>query len=55
MWEHVKERHGGSPGQDHREDFTFNLLGIFRDYLSRQTGEAVRLEMVELYNKVLGN
>ena len=55
MWEHMKEHHGGRPGLDHREDFQFRLLGSFNDCLSRQTDEAVRLEMVEQYGKVLGD
>ena len=30
-------------------------MGSFKDCLSRQTDEAVRLEMVEQYRKVLGD
>ena len=33
-------------GKDFSEDFTFRLLGIFRDCLGRQVEEAVRLDMV---------
>ena len=55
MWDHVQEEHGGSPGQDYREDFTFRLMGSFRDCMGRQTDEAVRLDMVEVYGKVPGD
>ena len=51
----MQEHHEGRPGQDYREDFTFRLLGAFRDCLSRQTDEAVRLEMVEIYGKLPGD
>ena len=55
MWDHIQEEHGGSPGQDYREDFTFRLMGSFRDCMGRQTDEAVRLDMVEVYGKVPGD
>ena len=55
MWDHLVEEHGGVPGPDHHEDFTFRLLGSFRDCLSRQVDEAVRLEMVQLLGRVLGD
>ena len=49
------QEHGGSHGQKYREDFSFRLIGSFRDSLSRQAGEAVRLELVELLGSVLGD
>ena len=55
MWDHIEGHHEGRPGQDYREDFTFRLLGAFRDCLSRQTDEAVRLEMVEVYGRLPGD
>ena len=55
MWDHLVEEHGGVPGPDHHEDFTFRLLGSFRDSLSRQVNKAVRLEMVQLFGRVLGD
>ena len=55
MWDHIQEEHEGSPVQDYREDFTFCLLCSFRDCLGRQTDEAVRLDMVEIYGKVPGD
>ena len=42
-------------GEDITEDFTFRLMGTFRDCLGRQSDEAVRLEMVELLGRVVGD
>ena len=43
------------PGPDHTDDFTFRLLGCFRDCLSGQVDEAVILEMVQLMGRVRGD
>ena len=42
MWDHVLKEHGGLPGPVASEDFTFRLVGTFRDCLGRQTDKAVR-------------
>ena len=55
MWDHVLKEHGGLPGPVASEDFTFRLVGTFRDCLGRQTDEAVRLELTELLGYVLGD
>ena len=53
MWDHVLKEHGGLPGPVASEDFTFRLVGTFRDCLGRQTDETVRLELTELLGYVL--
>ena len=55
MWDELVEEHRGVPGPDHHEveDFTFRLLGSFRDCLIRQVDEAVSLEIVQLLGRVL--
>ena len=55
MWDHLEKEHGGVHSSEYREDFTFRLMGSFRDCLSRQTDEAVRLEMAELLGYVIGD
>ena len=55
MWDHVLKEHGGLPGPVASEEFTFRLVGTFRECLGRQTDEAVRLELTELLGYVLGD
>ena len=42
-------------GPEASEEFTFRLVGTFRDCFGRQTDEAVRLELTELLGYVLGD
>ena len=55
MWDHAQNHHGGVLSQDIRNDYTFRLQGVFRDPLSRQLDEAVRIWMVDGHGKVLGD
>ena len=55
MWDHTQSHHNAAISQDFRQDFTFRLQGVFRDPLSRQLDEAVRIGMVEGHGKVLGD
>ena len=55
MWDHTLEEHGGTAGVDIAKDFTFRLMGTFRDCLGRQSDEAVRLEMAENLGKIVGD
>ena len=55
MWNHVGERHGGRGSSNPEKDIQFRLMGKFRDCLSRQLDEAVRLEMIEKHGRVLGD
>ena len=55
MWDHTVEEHEGRAGDDISKDYTFRLMGIFRDCLGRQSDEAVRLEMAELLGRVVGD
>ena len=47
MWDHTVETHNGEISDNPREDFQFRVVGVFRDCLSRQLEEAVRLESIE--------
>ena len=55
MWDHAIEHHEGTISQNIRQDFTFRLQGIFKDCLSRQLDEAVRIGMAERHGRVLGD
>ena len=55
MWDHTVSHHGGVISQNIRQDYTFRQQGLFRDPLSRQLDEAVRIGMVEGHGKVLGD
>ena len=55
MWDHAVEHHDGMISQNIRQDYTFRLQGTFRDCLSRQLDEAVRIDMAERYGRVLGD
>ena len=55
MWDHVEEVHQGVISQDPAHDFNFQLMGSFKDPLSRQLDESVRIAMVYNYGKVVGD
>ena len=55
MWDHSVSHHGGVISQDSSADYTFRIQGVFRDPLTRQLDEAVRIGMVEGHGKVLGD
>ena len=55
MWDHTESHHGGVISQNIRQEYTFRQQGLFRDPLSRQLDEAVRISMVEGRGKVLGD
>ena len=55
MWDHAVQCHDGVISQEIRQDFTFRLQGVFRDCLSRQLDEAVRLRMAESHGSVVGD
>ena len=54
MWDHTSEAHGGVISENHKEDYTFRLVGQFRDCLSRQLEEAIRIDSVEQSGHRLG-
>ena len=47
MWDHTLEAHSGVLSSNPRDDYQFRVVGAFRDCLSRQLDEAVRLDSVE--------
>ena len=54
MWDHTSEAHGGVISENHKEDYAFRLVGQFRDCLSRQLEEAIRIDSVEQSGRRLG-
>ena len=55
MWDHTVEVHGGQISDNHRDDYRFRIVGVFRDSLSRQLDEAVRIESVEQRGRRVGD
>ena len=55
MWDHTVEAHGGQVSENHRDDYKFRIVGVFRDSLSRQIDEALRIESVEKRGKRIGD
>ena len=55
MWDHTESHHDGVVSQNIRQDYTFRMQGVFGDCLSRQLDEAVRMNMVEMHGKVVGD
>ena len=55
MWDHTESHHDGVISHNIRQDYTFRLQGVFGDCLLRQLDEAVRINMVELQGKVVGD
>ena len=55
MWDHSMDAHGGNISENPREDYRFRLVGVFRDCLSRQLEEAVRIDSVEQGGKRVGD
>ena len=46
MWSHARDHHGGSLGPDEgAKDFKMEFEGSFRDPMSRQVDEAVRMRL----------
>ena len=45
MWSHTRDYHGGIPGpEDGRRDYKMVVEDVFRDTLTRQTDEAVKIK-----------
>ena len=55
MWDHTVSHHQGVINQDPSSDFQFRLQGVYRDCLSRQLDEAVRIRMAEDCGRVVGD
>ena len=55
MWDHVVSVHDGAMTDNVMEDFQFRVQGHFRDCLSGQLDEAVRLRMAEGAGRVVGD
>ena len=55
LWDHTVDRHMGVIGQAPGSDFRFQLEGTFRDSLSRQLEESVRIEIVHHHGQVVGD
>ena len=55
MWDHTVEVHGGEISENPRDDYKFRIVGVFRDSLSRQLDEALRIESVEQRGKRIGD
>ena len=55
MWDHTLEMHGGEISENLRDDYKFRILGVFRDSLSRQLDEALRIESVEQRGERIGD
>ena len=49
MWEHSKEAHGGP--NEFSKDYTFDVITNYRDPLSRQVAEALRIQRALNYGK----
>ena len=45
MWDHLLEAHGPQPNINPGQDFSFNLFQTFKDPMSRQLSEAVRIQV----------
>ena len=45
MWDHLLEAHGPNPNINPVQDFSFNLFQTFKDPMSRQLSEAVRIQV----------
>ena len=55
MWDHTLDAHGGHISDNPREDYRFRLVGVFKDCLSRQLEEAVRIDSVEQSGRRVGD
>jgi hypothetical protein len=54
MWEHTASHHDGLRGPTNGvEDYQFRVQGVFEKPLYRQVDEAVRLEQIDAYGRVL--
>ena len=49
------DKHGGWPDPDQKTNLTFRLLVSFSDCLIWQVDEPLRMEMVQLVGRVLGD
>ena len=49
------EMHGGQISENHRDDYKFRIVGVFRDSLSRQLDEALRIESIEQRGRRIGD
>jgi hypothetical protein len=55
MWDHSVNCHAGVISPNPADDYQFRVQGSFRDCLSRQLDEAVRIMMVENHGRVVGD
>ena len=53
MWDHAVSNHAGVISPDLADDYQFTVQGSFRDCLSRQLDEAVRIRMAENHRRVV--
>ena len=48
MWEHIRDCHGGVPGEDGgMNDYKFKVTGVFKKCLDRQVDEGLRITECE--------
>ena len=55
MWDHTRDAHSGNISDNPRDDCKFRLVGMFKDCLSRQLEEAVRIDSVEQSGRRVGD
>ena len=55
MWDHTIRSHGGIPSNNPRDEFQFRITGSYKDPLSRQQTEAVRILILKLKVNIIGD
>lgn len=45
MWDHFQASHGPHHSINPQEDFTFNIINLFKDPMTRQILEAIRIQL----------
>ena len=50
MWDHIRAAHSGDQDVNPEKDFNFKVLGAFKDPMTRQITEAVKIQRVLNHN-----